>query len=132
MAPSRSLPLSALLWVLISLLSLGYAHSPVARYTGDRSPLPYVHARQIARNGSEDDGRVLLPTNVRPLLYKLTIEPHFQLTNNSADLAKNGSYSFDAHAAIDIEVLDDTFDIVFNTNRLDIANVTLEQGSETR
>ena len=123
--------------VVLSPFSLGHRHSPLARHSFGGSTLPYAHEINPRHAATDDEAsgvttspdRVVLPTNVRPLHYNLTLEPHFQLVSQSPT-GTGGWYTFDGHAAIDIVVSAATSNITFNSKRLNISDITLEQGSD--
>ncbi|RLL93184.1 hypothetical protein CFD26_101786 [Aspergillus turcosus] len=63
-------------------------------------------------------GREVLPTNVKPVHYDLTLEPNFE------------KFTYDGTVIIDLEVAEDTTSISLNTNEIDIQNAVISsQGS---
>ncbi|KAF4251569.1 hypothetical protein KXW98_001875 [Aspergillus fumigatus] len=63
-------------------------------------------------------GREVLPTNVKPVHYDLTLEPNFE------------KFTYDGTVIIDLEVAEDTTSISLNTNEIDIHEaVVSSQGS---
>ncbi|KAF7133580.1 hypothetical protein CNMCM5793_004709 [Aspergillus hiratsukae] len=63
-------------------------------------------------------GREVLPTNVKPVHYDLTLEPNFE------------KFTYDGTVTIDLDVAEDTTSISLNTNEIDIQNaVVSSQGS---
>ncbi|KAJ8611907.1 hypothetical protein MRB53_037703 [Persea americana] len=69
--------------------------------------------------GFNVNGREVLPTNVKPLHYDLTLEPHLD------------TFKFDGSVKIDLDVVEDTTSISLNTLELDIhSTVVYTQGTE--
>ncbi|GIJ82175.1 aminopeptidase 2 mitochondrial [Aspergillus pseudoviridinutans] len=63
-------------------------------------------------------GREVLPTNVKPVHYDLTLEPNFE------------KFTYDGTVTIDLDVAEDTTSISLNTNEIDIKNAVISsQGS---
>lgn len=75
-------------------------------------------ARDVS-NASMDvtKGREVLPKNVKPLHYDLTLEPNFE------------SFKYDGHVSIDLEVVENTKSISLNTLELDIHETTISSGN---
>ncbi|KAI9845477.1 MAG: Aminopeptidase 2 mitochondrial [Sclerophora amabilis] len=63
-------------------------------------------------------GREVLPTNVTPLHYDLTLEPDFD------------KFSYEGTVTVDLQVNDDTTSIALNTLEIDIHSTKLVSGSE--
>ncbi|KAL8747884.1 MAG: hypothetical protein Q9190_000270 [Brigantiaea leucoxantha] len=61
-------------------------------------------------------GREVLPTNVKPLHYDLTLEPNFE------------NFSYEGTVKIDVDVKDDTSSISLNSLELDIHSTTVLAG----
>jgi aminopeptidase 2 len=59
--------------------------------------------------------RQVLPGNVVPRHYALTLEPNFEPD-------ANGEYSFVGHVIIDLDVVEDSTSITLNTNELDVTS----------
>ncbi|QPG75733.1 hypothetical protein FOA43_003093 [Brettanomyces nanus] len=66
---------------------------------------------------SSDSGRQLLPTNVKPLHYYLTLEPLFD------------RFKFNGQEVIDLEVQDDSDSITLHTLEIDILDTSLTTGT---
>ncbi|KAA8648937.1 hypothetical protein EYZ11_002412 [Aspergillus tanneri] len=63
-------------------------------------------------------GREVLPTNVKPVHYDLTLEPNFE------------SFTYDGTVVIDLQVAEDTTSVSLNTNDIIIHSATISsQGS---
>ncbi|RAK82529.1 M1 family metallopeptidase [Aspergillus fijiensis CBS 313.89] len=63
-------------------------------------------------------GREVLPTNVKPLHYDLTLEPNFE------------AFTYDGTVIVDLEVTEDTNSISLNSNEIKIHNAVVSaQGS---
>ncbi|RHZ43655.1 M1 family metallopeptidase [Aspergillus thermomutatus] len=63
-------------------------------------------------------GREVLPTNVKPVHYDLTLEPNFE------------KFTYDGTVIIDLEVAEDTTFVSLNTNEIDIQSAVISsQGS---
>ncbi|KAE8163654.1 peptidase family M1-domain-containing protein [Aspergillus tamarii] len=63
-------------------------------------------------------GREVLPTNVKPVHYDLTLEPNFE------------SFKYDGTVVIDLQVTEDTTSISLNSNEIDIHSAIVSaQGS---
>ncbi|PWY93461.1 lysine aminopeptidase apsA [Aspergillus sclerotioniger CBS 115572] len=58
-------------------------------------------------------GREVLPTNVKPVHYDLTLEPHFE------------SFTYDGTVTIDLDVAEDTTSISLNSNEIKIHNAVV-------
>ncbi|KAL6709626.1 Aminopeptidase 2 mitochondrial [Coniothyrium glycines] len=64
-------------------------------------------------------GREILPANVRPLHYDLTLEPDFD------------EFTYDGAVTIDLDVVDDTTSISLNTNELKIHSTKVTAADKT-
>ncbi|TQB73341.1 Aminopeptidase 2 mitochondrial [Monascus purpureus] len=62
------------------------------------------------------DGREVLPTNVKPVHYDLTLEPDFE------------KFTYDGTVVIDLQVAEDTTSISLNSNEIDIHTATVSAG----
>ncbi|KAK2761286.1 Aminopeptidase 2 mitochondrial [Arachnomyces sp. PD_36] len=62
-------------------------------------------------------GREILPANVKPLHYDLTLEPDFE------------KFTYEGSVVIDLDVVEDTTSIALNTLELDIHSTTVTDGS---
>ncbi|KAE8844596.1 hypothetical protein P3342_002106 [Pyrenophora teres f. teres] len=63
-------------------------------------------------------GREVLPTNVKPLHYDLTLEPDF------------ANFTYQGTVTIDLDVVDDTTSITLNTNELKINSAKVTTGQQ--
>ncbi|KAJ9313871.1 hypothetical protein DTO271D3_5759 [Paecilomyces variotii] len=61
-------------------------------------------------------GREVLPTNVKPLHYDLTLEPDFE------------KFTYEGTVIIDLDVVEDTNSISLNSNEIDIHSTTVSAG----
>lgn len=79
-----------------------------------------MHAGTEAVGGAVDisQGREILPTNVIPRHYDLTIEPNFK------------DFTFQGHVVIDLDVEEDTTSVTLNTLELDIHNTKVISGEQ--
>ncbi|KKK27016.1 aminopeptidase [Aspergillus rambellii] len=105
--------------------------SSTHRFPPRRSPLAQFSKRycsyrrmcgsrraEVSGSTTVPHGREVLPTNVKPLHYDLTLEPNFE------------TYKYDGTVVIDLQVNEDTTSISLNTNELDIHTATVSsQGS---
>ncbi|KAJ6055419.1 hypothetical protein N7444_004517 [Penicillium canescens] len=67
------------------------------------------HSRRGEASGSTNvQGREVLPTNVKPVHYDLTLEPNFE------------KFTYEGTVSIDLEVAEDTDFVTLNTNEIDI------------
>ncbi|PIG90351.1 aminopeptidase [Aspergillus arachidicola] len=102
----------------------------VNRLSSRRSPLTqiskrYCSYRRMCRradvpSGSTNitHGREVLPTNVKPVHYDLTLEPNFE------------SFRYEGTVVIDLQVTEDTTSISLNSNEIDIHSAIVSaQGS---
>ena len=64
-------------------------------------------------------GREVLPKNVKPVHYDLTLEPNFE------------TFKFEGTVVIDFDVVEDTTSIALNTVELDIHETTVESNGAT-
>jgi len=64
-------------------------------------------------------GREVLPKNVKPLHYDLTLEPNFE------------TFKYEGTVIIDLDVVEDTTSISLNTIDIDIKETTVRSGSHT-
>jgi len=64
-------------------------------------------------------GREVLPKNVKPLHYHLTLEPNFE------------TFKYDGEVTIDLDVVEDTKSITLNTLEIDVKETKVTSGSET-
>lgn len=65
-----------------------------------------------------DKGREVLPKNVKPLHYNVTLEPNFD------------TFKYDGTVEIDLDVVQDTSSISVNALELDITHTTIEAGGQ--
>ena len=80
------------------------------------------HQREIDVADSSMDiaaGREVLPKNVKPLHYDLTLEPNFE------------TFKYDGTVSIELDVVEDTKSISLNTLELDIQETTITVGGKT-
>ncbi|KAL4804225.1 peptidase family M1-domain-containing protein [Aspergillus unguis] len=78
-------------------------------------------SRRAEGSGSTNvpGGREVLPTNVKPVHYDLTLEPNFE------------TFKYDGTVVIDLEVKEDTTSISLNSTEIDIHTAVISsQGSE--
>jgi len=80
-----------------------------------------MHGERDAEPGAFDVtmGREILPGNVIPRHYDLTLDPNFK------------DYTFAGDVVIDLDVVEDTKAISLNTLELDIHSTEILSGSET-
>lgn len=64
-------------------------------------------------------GREILPANVIPRHYNLTLEPDFE------------KFTYEGHVIIDLDVVEDTTSISLNTLELKIHGTKITSGSQT-
>jgi aminopeptidase 2 len=64
-------------------------------------------------------GREILPANVIPRHYDLTLEPDFK------------KYTFEGTVMVDLDVVEDTTSISLNTLEIDIHSTKILSGSQT-
>lgn len=64
-------------------------------------------------------GREILPGNVVPRHYDLTLEPNFE------------TFKFEGRVVVDLDVVEDTSSISFNALEIDIHSATVLSGSHT-
>ncbi|KAK3715670.1 Aminopeptidase 2 mitochondrial [Vermiconidia calcicola] len=64
-------------------------------------------------------GREVLPKNVKPLHYDLTLEPNFE------------TFKYEGEVTIDLDVMEDTTSITLNTIDIDIQETKVTSGSST-
>ncbi|KAJ0414679.1 peptidase family M1-domain-containing protein [Aspergillus carlsbadensis] len=76
-------------------------------------------SRRADASGSTNvPGREVLPTNVKPVHYDLTLEPNFE------------TFKYDGTVVIDLQVVEDTTSISLNSTEIDIHTATVSaQGS---
>ncbi|KAL8942055.1 MAG: hypothetical protein Q9216_001867, partial [Gyalolechia sp. 2 TL-2023] len=67
-------------------------------------------------NMDVSNGREVLPTNVKPLHYDLTLEPDFE------------KFSYEGKVVIDLDVKEDTKSISLNSLEIDIHSTTISEG----
>ncbi|BCR83233.1 M1 family metallopeptidase [Aspergillus chevalieri] len=103
--------------------------SPTTNRLSRSSPLShtskrYCSYRRMCRRGEElsgsttMQGREVLPKNVKPVHYDLTLEPDFE------------KFTYDGSVVIDLQVTEDTTSISLNSNEIDIKKASvLSQGS---
>ncbi|CAM1502388.1 Fc.00g043720.m01.CDS01 [Cosmosporella sp. VM-42] len=85
------------------------------------------YRRAMYRNGDDvasashdlSHGRQVLPTNVKPVHYDLTLEPNFE------------TFEYEGTVVIDFDVVDDTTSIALNTVDLTIHETTVEASGAT-
>lgn len=70
-------------------------------------------------SGGSSHGRELLPANVVPRHYDLTLEPNFD------------KLTFDGTVVIDVDVVDESTSIAVNTLELDIHSAKVSSGGQT-
>ncbi|PLB39847.1 M1 family metallopeptidase [Aspergillus candidus] len=68
---------------------------------------------EVPSGSTNIQGREVLPTNVKPVHYDLTLEPNFE------------TFKYDGTVVIDLEVAQDTTSIALNANELDIQNAVV-------
>ncbi|KAJ5650833.1 uncharacterized protein N7484_004556 [Penicillium longicatenatum] len=72
------------------------------------------HSRRDEVSGSTNvQGREVLPTNVKPVHYDLTLEPNFE------------KFTYEGSVLIDLQVTEDTDFISLNSNEIDIHSATV-------
>ncbi|CAL5869496.1 uncharacterized protein PFLUO_LOCUS3726 [Penicillium psychrofluorescens] len=72
----------------------------------------------VSRSADNIDGREILPTNVKPLHYNLTLEPNFD------------KFTYDGTVVIDLQVNEETSFISLNSNEIEIHSAAISsQGS---
>ena len=64
-------------------------------------------------------GRDVLPKNVKPLHYDLTLEPDFE------------TFKYDGEVTVDLDVVEDTKSITLNTIEIEIHETKISTGSTT-
>jgi aminopeptidase 2 len=62
-------------------------------------------------------GREVLPKNVKPLHYDLTLEPNFE------------TFKYDGTVSIELDVIEDTTSISLNSLDIDIKHTQIKSGS---
>ncbi|KAI9704105.1 MAG: Aminopeptidase 2 mitochondrial [Candelina mexicana] len=73
----------------------------------------------MPNNGMDvSKGREVLPTNVKPLHYDLTLEPNFE------------KFTYEGRVVIDLDVLEDSTSIALNTLDLDLHTTKVSSGNE--
>ncbi|KAI9780015.1 MAG: Aminopeptidase 2 mitochondrial [Candelina submexicana] len=73
----------------------------------------------MPNNGMDvSKGREVLPTNVKPLHYDLTLEPNFE------------KFTYEGKVVIDLDVLEDSTSIALNTLDLDLHATKVSSGNE--
>lgn len=115
-------------------LSAKHRHYPSTNRLVNHRPLPATrrhcsHRRTMCRHQREIDvadssmdiakGREVLPKNVKPLHYNLTLEPDFK------------TFKYDGYVEIELDVVEDTKSISLNTLELDIHKTEITCGSKT-
>lgn len=78
-----------------------------------------THAQADVASGVNILGRELLPTNVIPRHYHITLEPDFQ------------KLTFDGTVVIDLDVEEDSKSIALHTLEIDIHNAKVTSGGQT-
>jgi aminopeptidase 2 len=80
-----------------------------------------LHGEREADAGgmSLTKGREILPANVIPRHYDLTLEPDFK------------NLSYEGHVIIDLDVVEDTTSISLNTLELKLHSANITSGSQT-
>ena len=80
-----------------------------------------LHGDQDVAGGSVDvtKGREILPANVIPKHYDLTLEPDFE------------KFTYDGTVIIDLDVVEDSTSISLNTLELDIHSTKITSDSQT-
>ncbi|KAL2216786.1 aminopeptidase [Thermoascus aurantiacus ATCC 26904] len=89
-----------------------------------QTPKRYCSYRRMCRSRLADapsgvtnvQGREVLPTNVKPLHYDLTLEPNFD------------NFTYEGTVIIDLDVVEDTNSISLNSNEIDIHSTTISVG----
>ncbi|KAJ5202156.1 uncharacterized protein N7498_006819 [Penicillium cinerascens] len=77
-----------------------------------------TQADGLSRSADNIDGREILPTNVKPLHYNLTLEPNFD------------NFTYDGTVVIDLQVNEETNFISLNSNEIEIHSAAISsQGS---
>ena len=71
-------------------------------------------------------GREVLPKNVKPTHYDLTLEPNFEHVST-----ENTDFKYEGHVTIDLDVVEDTTSITLNTIDIDIHETKVTSGSMT-
>lgn len=64
-------------------------------------------------------GREILPANVIPRHYDLTLEPDFE------------KFTYEGHVIVDLDVVEDTTSISLNTLELNIHSTKISSGTQT-
>ncbi|KAL4893852.1 peptidase family M1-domain-containing protein [Aspergillus ambiguus] len=73
---------------------------------------------EVSGSTNVPHGREVLPTNVKPVHYDLTLEPNFE------------AFTYDGTVLIDLQVAEDTTSIALNSNEIDIHSAIVSaQGS---
>ena len=118
----------------LSNLSAKNRHHISNNLTFNQRPLPATrrhcshrrtmcrHQREIEGANSSMDiasGREVLPKNVKPLHYDLTLEPNFE------------TFKYEGTVTIELDVVEDTKSISLNTLDLDIHETIIKSGSNT-
>jgi aminopeptidase 2 len=80
-----------------------------------------MHGERDAETGGVDvtEGREILPANVIPRHYNLTLEPDFE------------KFTFAGGVVIDLDVAEDTTSIALNTLELEIHSTEVISGSQS-
>ncbi|GAD98240.1 aminopeptidase [Paecilomyces variotii No. 5] len=112
-----------------SLTSARSTPAPSSRIPARLSPLNQTskrycsyrrmcHARHadVPSGSTNVQGREVLPTNVKPLHYDLTLEPDFE------------KFTYEGTVIIDLDVVEDTNSISLNSNEIDIHSTTVSAG----
>ncbi|KAJ9300543.1 hypothetical protein DTO271G3_1707 [Paecilomyces variotii] len=71
---------------------------------------------EVPSSSTTVPGREVLPTNVKPLHYDLTLEPDFE------------KFTYEGTVIIDLDVVEDTNSISLNSNEIDIHSTTVSAG----
>jgi aminopeptidase 2 len=79
------------------------------------------HGEKEVMGGAMDltQGREILPANVIPRHYDLTLEPDFE------------KFTYEGHLIVDLDVVEDTTSISLNTLELNIQSTKVTSGTET-
>ncbi|CAI6341716.1 unnamed protein product [Periconia digitata] len=109
--------------------SLPPRRSPIRPNHLTTVPVRYCsHRRNMCKQFGQDgvgasmditQAREVLPTNVKPLHYNLTLEPEFQ------------NFTYKGSVTIDLDVVEDTTSITLNTLDLDVHSAKVESDGQT-